>query len=226
MPKKKAKSAKAKAPAASVDLQHAPQSVAAWLCGVPAVWLRDHPELPGRDSRGRWHVPTLVAHLRANYVATDFSDAELEKVLALIDQLEVFVSPGPLLDEVRRLLDSLGASGYAALGKLMLAAIEEDARENREPPTDDEVEARLADQRDREFAYVKQQRAIARGECRAVCEHCQRVRHGREWRERRVPKGSATEEVVCPACNTDEARKRRERRQLDPFVDLLMRERH
>ena len=111
-----------------------PQSAAAWLLGIRARTIRDHPEIPRQDN-GRFDARDLVkwSAVRASGLLSKLTDADAERAMLAAEALYVGLRPGELatvFDDLCRIRAEHGDAGLlgflAVLLELWSEVVEDD----------------------------------------------------------------------------------------------------
>jgi len=194
-------------------IKRIPQAVAAEVIGKPAVWLRDNPDVGGRNADGSYNLPDLVAGMRERFKPAELPDSDLESVLQATEALaDMALRPQTIARLMERLESSHGAAGLAAFAaelliQLLHMAALHDRIHSCMRPTPEQIKAE-ADQR---LAELAEWDARAQGRVAVVCGGCDSYRWGRSWREGPAPTGYAVDrdhDALCPACEKASRKKR------------------
>ena len=181
-------------------LQNLSQQASAFLIGLTARSLRDHPEIP-RHADGSYDAREVVKWSRRRVELDEIDDSTLERIMTALDWIYQDTK-APFVQLVDDLAQDFGDMGYAYLGRALADDWRESYKLERDdkhcrPPTDDELQG--LDNFDRE--QLIERRAKNGLRIKTVCENCGRVRHGKNWPSKYVPEGYATVSGICPKCS-------------------------
>ena len=180
-------------------LQCLKQQSAAFLAGVSARTLRDHPQIP-RHRDGSYDGRQIVKWVKTRVAMDDVDETILERILVAIEQIPQDCK-APYVELVDDLIDEYGDLGYGYLGRVLAEMWRESYSFDRDdkycrPPSDKELNGLNESER----RILIEQRARFGLRIKAVCERCGNVRHGRKWSTANVPEGFATIGDLCPRC--------------------------
>ncbi len=194
-----ATSAELSAPEQVHVVQNLKQQAAAFLAGVSARTLRDHPQIP-RHRDGSYDGRQIVKWAKSRVAMDDVDDTILERILIAIERIYPDCR-APYVELVDDLVDEYGDLGYGYLGRALAELWRESYSFKRDdkycrPPSDKELDGLNKDER----RILIERRACLGLRIKAVCEKCGKVRHGRKWLTASVPEGFATVIDLCPRC--------------------------
>ncbi len=190
------------------------QQAAAFLLGVSARTLRDHPDAP-RGEGGQYDARTLLSSGILQRDAPDFSVDELETSLLIAEAVHYEITP-QMLRFLRGIKDRHGDAGLSAVLGILIEHWCELVDQNEREPSDVEVREKLEAEIDERLQRAQRERLTRQFKLAVRCEYCKKLRRGREWVKARTPIGFIEVMNVCPSCS-----KRPAPKNLDQAIERL-----
>ena len=206
-------------------LKNLSQQAAAFLLGVSARTLRDHPDAP-RCEDGAYDARTLLSSGMLQRDAPEFSVDELEKSFTIAEAMNYEITP-QMLRFLRGLKERHGDAGWSAVLGILIEYWSELVDPNEREPTDAEIREKLEaeiDERiqraqaeiDERIQRAQHERLTRQFKVAVRCDYCKKLRQGREWVKARTPIGYAESGSICPSCS-----KRPSPKNLDQAIERL-----
>lgn len=180
-------------------MQRLSQQSAAWVAGVAVRTLRDRTDAP-RAHDGSYDAADIVKWSRSCIDSADLDDADIERMLVIVDDLH----PRGYVAAVETLRDILlryGAAGLSRFAELLLeewGATVDESGDTFQPLTADNIAKRALEERER----LEESAARDRFEVAVVCDECGKLRRGRRWIKSSPPAGFVVDQILCPKCDT------------------------
>ena len=189
-------------------LERLSQQSAAWLLGISARALRDHPEAP-RNPDGTYNGRGLLAWFKGRVDTVELTEAETENALVVADCISAWFCSvdyralTKVIDFWRQLSRKYGSPGPVTALDLLLQELDglaESSRPSFEEQTSPEARRRAEQE---EVRRQREEEARARLHIAVVCDYCKKVRRARRWIKTRPPEGFAISYGICPDCKED-----------------------
>lgn len=186
-------------------LKNLTQQGAAFLLGLSPRCLRDHPESP-RSADGTYDARALLSSGMLHRDLPELSVDELEKAFAVAEEFVHQITP-PILRFMRGIRERHSDAGLSAVLVVMLDYWAELVDDNETEPTDQQIREKLESEIDARLQSAQRDRLHQQLKVAVRCEHCGKLRRGREWLKARTPVGYVEAGSICPSCDKKPAPK-------------------